>query len=505
MGAKHNLQEYVDALRCAGLVAEYGVPDGALQTPIDCLTYDTRKISGRTLFLCKGIHFKEEYLRQARQLGAVAYVSERAYDVDLPHVLVRDIRHTLSTLAPLYYDRVTDDLVSVGITGTKGKSTTVFFLRYILNAWLAVRQQGACALVSSIETFDGKVSQPSHITTPEILELYQIYQNAVDNGVTHLVNEVSSQALKYERVGGIRYNVGCLLNIGLDHISPIEHTDFEDYYTAKLKIFDQSEIGLVNTDAEHAARTLAYARARCPVVTFGSHESDDVYCSGIEKRPDGIYFTVRSPYYCGTFSLSMPGIFNVSNALAAIAVCGVLGVPEEYVRVGLRNARVAGRMEVYHSADGEVSVIVDYAHNAMSFDALFRSAKAEHPGCALLAIFGAVGGKALSRRRDLGETAAKYADYIFITEDDPAEESPVEIARQIARYVTCPYEINVDRGDCIRRAILEWTGKRVVLCAGKGSETTQKRGTEYVTVPSDGDWARKYLKEYDERQQNATV
>ena len=501
MDAKHRLQEYADALRLAGLVTECRGLDDVLQTPIDCFTYDTRKISGRTLFLCKGIHFKEEYLRQAKELGAVAYISERAYDVDLPHILVSNIRHTLAALAPLYYGHVTDKLVSIGITGTKGKSTTVFFMRYILNAWLASLHRGPCAIVSSLETFDGRSAQAAHITTPEILDLYQIYQNAVNNGVTHMINEVSSQALKYERVGGIRYNVGCLLNIGLDHISPIEHSDFEDYYTSKLKIFDQSEVGIVNTDADHAERTLAYARERCRVVTFGSHESDDVSCSKIEKRSDGIYFTVRSPYYNGEFSLSMPGIFNVSNALAAIAMCGVLGIPEEYVRAGLRAAHVAGRMEVYHSADGEVTVVVDYAHNAMSFDALFRSARAEHPDCKLLAVFGAVGGKALGRRRDLGVTASKYADYIFLTEDDPAEESPAEIAAQVAQYVTCPYEINVDRGDCIRKAILEWTGKRVVLCAGKGNETTQKRGTEYVTVPSDGQWAREYLTEYDKKRQ----
>ena len=204
-------------------------------------------------------------------------------------------------------------------------------------------------------------------------------------------------------------------------------------------------------------------------------------------------------------TLKMPGIFNVSNALAAIAMCGELGVPEKFVRDGLRAAQVAGRMEVYHSADGEITVVVDYAHNAMSFDALFSSARAEHPDCTLLAIFGPVGGKALSRRRDLGVIASKYADYIFLTEDDPAEESAEEIAGQVAQYVTCPYEINVDRGDCVRKAILERSGKRVVLCAGKGNETTQKRGTEYVTVPSDGQWARRYLAEYDKRQQDAKV
>jgi len=500
MDTIHTLAEYADALRGQGLLLSCTADDALMRTRVTCLTYDTRTIDGTALFLCKGSHFKEEYIRQAAESGAIAYVAEREYGVDVPHLIVSDIRAAMAALGRLFCNDAMDRLVGVGITGTKGKSTTVYYMRYILDAWLTAEGRPRCGLISSIDTYDGVADTESHITTPEILALYEHYANAVRSGITHFVTEVSSQALKYRRVEGIRFRVGCMLNIGLDHISPIEHTDFEDYYTSKLKIFDHCEVGCVNTDAAEAERTLAYARARCRVVTFGSHESDDVYGSGIEKRSDGIYFTVRSARYNGEFSITMPGIFNVSNALAAIAMSMVLGVPEQAVRMGLRAARANGRMEVYHSRDGEVVVVSDYAHNTLSFDALYRSAQTEYPGYQIIGVFGAAGGKALGRRRELGSTASKYADYIFVTEDDPGEEPLAQITAQIAQHVTCPYEINHDRGDCIRKAVLEHTGKRVILCTGKGNETTMKRGTEYVPVPTDAQWAVKYLKEYDERQ-----
>ena len=499
MTAVHTLQEYIDTLRQAGLLTESTVDGAAAQTAIDCLSYDNRALFGTALFLCKGAHFKEEYLRDALARGAIAYVADHAYGVDAPRLVVSEIRHTLSLLGRLYYNGVTDKLATVGITGTKGKTTAAYYLRDILDDFLASEGKPHCAILSSIDTYDGVVNEPSHITTPEVLDLYRHFQNAYDRGITHLVMEASSQALKYGRVRGMTFDVAAFLNIGEDHISPIEHPDFEDYFSSKLRLFDQCRVGCVGTDAEHAGRVLAYARERCEVVTFGSHASDTVFCEKVEKRADGIYFTVRSPKYNGEFSITMPGLFNVQNALAAIAMSMALGVPEESVRRALRAARVSGRMELYRSRDGEVAVIVDYAHNALSFDALFRSARLEFPGARLIAVFGSVGGKAQSRRKDLGITASRYADYVYITEDEPGEEPLEQITAQIEAHVTCPHEVDFDRGSCIRKAILEQSGRRVVLCAGKGQENTMKRGTRYVPVPTDAEWAQKYLREYDER------
>lgn len=223
MNTVHTLREYVDALRDAGILVESTVSDELAAREIHCLTYDTRALSEDALFICKGAHFKEEYLCDALSRGAIAYVAEKKHNVDAPCLLVNDIRYSLVVLGQLFYNHVTDKLTSVGITGTKGKSTTAYYVRYILNDWLRAQSMPECAILSSIDNYDGKSTEESHITTPEVLELYQHFENTYESGISHLVMEASSQALKYGRVRGITYDVAAFLNIGSDHISPIEH------------------------------------------------------------------------------------------------------------------------------------------------------------------------------------------------------------------------------------------------------------------------------------------
>ena len=504
MNSEHTLAEYAQALTRAGLLRANTLPPEAAQTRIDCLTYDTRTLHGTALFLCKGAHFKEAYLRDALAHGAAAYVSEQPYGVDAPYLLVSDVRHAMVVLGRLFYDDVTDRLTSVGITGTKGKSTTAYYIRAILDDWMASEGKPACAILSSIDNYDGVSTEESHITTPEVLELYQHFRNAYDSGISHLVMEVSSQALKVGRVRGMTFDAGIFLNIGEDHISPIEHPDFEDYYTAKLRIFDACRTGCVNTDAELAARTLEYARkSGCRLITFGSHTDDTIFCERVEKRADGIRFSVRSPKYNGWFSITMPGLFNVSNALAAMAASMALDVPEQFVRTGLRRARAGGRMQVYESRDKKVTVIVDYAHNRMSFDALYRSTRIEYPGREMISVFGCPGSHALQRRRDLGELSGKNCAFVYITEEDSGEEPFAQIAADVEKHVACPHLVLEDRAECIRRAVLEHDAPRVILLTGKGEETTMKRGSEYVPFPSDVELTLKYLAEYDEREAKA--
>lgn len=497
MNTVHTLREYIETLRSAGILVESTVGGELAAREVRCLTYDTRALSGNALFICKGAHFKEDYLRDALSRGAVAYVAEKKHNVDAPRILVSDIRYSLVVLGQLFYNHVTDKLTSVGITGTKGKSTTAYYVRYILDDWLRAQGKPACAILSSIDNYDGKGTEESHITTPEVLELYQHFENAYESGISHLVMEASSQALKYGRVRGITFDVAAFLNIGSDHISPIEHPDFEDYFASKLKIFDSCRFGCVNTDAKYANRVVEYAKERCELITFGSHESDTVSCRGVEKRGDGLYFTVASPKYNGEFSITMPGLFNVSNALAAMAVCMALDVPVEHVRAGLRRARAAGRMQIYESRDRQVTVIVDYAHNRMSFDALYRSTKIEYPGRQMISVFGCPGSHALQRRKDLGELSGQNCDFVFITEEDSGEEPFTQIAADIEKHVACPHLVLEDRAECIRRAILDGRDARVVLLTGKGEETTMKRGSVFVPYPSDVELTLKYLAEYD--------
>ena len=499
----HTLGDYLRLLEKDGLLAA-PVPDALdLSALVPLVSYDSRLVVPGTLFLCKGAHFRPEFLTHSETLGAAAYVSEQAYpQVDLPCILVSDMRRTIAPLADLYYNHPSGDVKVIGITGTKGKSSTAYYLKYILDEYRAGQGKGETGIISSIDTYDGVDRFESHLTTPEPLELQRHFANAREAGLEYLTMEVSSQALKYHRTLCTDFAAACFLNIGLDHISPIEHPDFEDYFSSKLKIFAQGKVCCVNLDCDHAQRILQAARdTGKPVITFSQKdESADVYASQVHKRGDDILFRVRTRRFLRQFRLTMPGLFNVENALAAIAVCEGLSIPESCVYVGLMKARVPGRMEVYSNADNTVTAIVDYAHNRMSFETLFRSVQAEYPGRRIVTVFGCPGLKALDRRQDLGEVSGKYSNLVVLTEEDSGEEDTRSICQEIARYVAaagCEYSIEPNRGEAIRQAILGCSEPSVLLITGKGAETRQKRGTQYIDTPSDVDYVHTFLQEYD--------
>ena len=206
-------------------------------------------------------------------------------------------------------------------------------------------------------------------------------------------------------------------------------------------------------------------------------------------RSEDILFTVKTPRFQRELRLTMPGLFNVENALAAVAVCEGLNIPESAVYLGLMRARVPGRMEVYSNADSSITAIVDYAHNRMSFETLFQSTQREYPGRRIVSLFGCPGKKALDRRKDLGEIAGKYAELVVVTEEDSGEEDTLSICNEIAGHVRetgCACLVEPNRGEAIRKAVFSCEGQSsVLLLTGKGAETRQKRGTEYIDVPSD--------------------
>ena len=229
-------------------------------------------------------------------------------------------------------------------------------------------------MISSIETYDGVEKFESHLTTPEPLDLERHFANGVATGMRYLTMEVSSQALKYDRVKNVEFAAAVFLNIGMDHISPIEHPDFEDYFASKLRIFSQAAAACVNLDCDHADRVLEAARKSCPrMITFSQKDpSATIFGSQVRKVGGDILFRVKTPRFSREFRLTMPGLFNVQNALAAIAVCEGLQIPERCIYVGLMKARVPGRMEVYSNADDTVIAIVDYAHNMVYTTAVNR-------------------------------------------------------------------------------------------------------------------------------------
>ncbi len=504
---KYLLKDYISFLQEKNVLGDVCLSDTCMNTVVELVSCDSQQVVGNTLFLCKGVHFKTQYLQDAVDKGAFAYLSEVEYpEVNIPWIPLTDVRYAMANLATMYYNDPWKELNVIGLTGTKGKSTTTYYVKSILDTYLGRVGKNESAVISSIGTYDGVERFESHLTTPEPLDLERHFRNAVESKIDFVTMEVSSQALKYDRVVGVNFSVAAFLNIGYDHISSVEHPTWEDYFASKLRIFEQCTYGLVNLDSDHCDEILEAAKAVKKVVTFSeANDTADFYGYDVHKVGNDIVFKVRGSDFDEEFKLSMPGLFNVSNALCAIAIARLYDIPVSDIQSGLYHAKVPGRMEIYTSNDKKITAIVDYAHNQLSFQKLFESVRNEYPGYRVTIIFGCPGKKAQDRRHDLGEIAGKNADYIYLTEEDAGEEDPLAIAQEIARAVEkekAPYEIIIDREQAIASAVKDAANVQdntVILITGKGAETRQKRGTEYIPVMSDVECVNLELKKYNEK------
>ncbi|MEG0829226.1 MAG: UDP-N-acetylmuramoyl-L-alanyl-D-glutamate--2,6-diaminopimelate ligase [Anaerovoracaceae bacterium] len=497
----HLMEEYVEALKAQDLVIESNFEVKLMKKKVGYVSFNSQDIKYDTLFICKGAHFKAEYLKGALEEGAFAYVSEKKYDIkeDTPYIIVNDMRKTMALIADIYYNQVWKELSLIGITGTKGKSTTTYFMKYILDDYLKAQKKPRSGVISGIDNYDGVVNEESHLTTPEALDLQRHFDNAVRSGIEFLSMEVSSQALKYDRTLGITFDVGCFLNIGTDHISDIEHTSFEDYLASKMILFGQCKTACINLESQYAQNALNAAEGNAKrIITFGYTPEATIYGYNIKTSKKDITFSVKSDSFDEEFKIGIHGLFNVENALAAISISYGLNIPLEYIKSGLKKAQVSGRMEIYTSKSGELDVIVDYAHNQMSFDSLFKSTKKEYPGKKITIVFGCPGKKALGRRKELGDLAGEYADKVYITEEDAGEEPVMKISQEIASHVSkfdCDCQIINDREEAIKQAIETADDNTIILITGKGRETRQKRGTQYIDCISDVEYVQTFLAE----------
>lgn len=493
---KRTVKDYLNLLIDSGLVMASNIM-GVENVPIDHLTYDSKKAGRGTLFVCKGNAFRGEYLEEALRKGAICFVAEKTYGYEqLPHILVNNIRKAMAVLAREFYLAPEMSLHTIGVTGTKGKTTTTYYIKAMYDEWLKRRHRRGMGYLSSIETWDGMKREEAKNTTPESMEVYRHMRNMCDSGMSHMVMEISSQALKYHRVSGIFYEVGVFLNISEDHISPMEHRDFEDYFQSKLKLFQQTGTAVVNLDADESERILEAAKEADRIVTFGTGKKADIRGYQTEIRDGRIHFRVSCDRFDEEFELQMHGLFNVENALAAIAVAYVGNVPVADMKKGLRNVKVPGRMEEYVCRERDITAIVDYAHNGLSFRKIFDSVKIEYPGYHVVSVFGCPGGKALNRRRDTGLEAGNSCSRVYISADDPGVEPVEKISREIADYIEtsgCPCICIDDRETAIRQAIADAQEKTVVLVLGKGSESSQKIGKTVKHYKSDAAIVRECL------------
>ena len=497
------LKVYLEKLQEAGLVTAYHIEKHE-ETEIKGLTFYSKEAEPDSIFVCKGANFRVDYLKEAQRLGSVCYVSEKEYVLEekVSYIIVRDIRNAMPLLAEVFY-RTRDLSLSVtGITGTKGKTTTAYYLKAILDAWNRKRGEKATGLLSSVENYDGKRVQQSSLTTPEAIELHGFFRNCEDEGLSHLTMEVSSQALKYKRVWGLEFQVGVFMNIAEDHISPNEHEDFDDYFTSKLSIFKQTGTACVNLDCAERERVLKAARLAKNVVTFGTTGAPDIWGHDIEMSNGRVSFWVRCDRFHEKFYLRMKGIFNVENALAAIAAAYAYGIPVEYMKEGLVGVQVKGRMEQFESKDKKLVAIVDYAHNRLSFEKLYDSVFMEYPDYRVVTVFGCPGNKALNRRRDLGLIAGLFSNEVYVTTDDPGTESVAKISGEIRHYVEmvgCRCNCIEDRALAISRAVQDAGEKTVILVLGKGNEGRQRFEEGVITCATDAELVRESLRCYDRR------
>lgn len=501
-----SIKQALELLEQDGLLVGYDCPPQLLDHRFSHLSYSSADVTPDTFFICKGAAFKEEYLRDAIAKGAGVYLAQSLYEgVDCPHILVSGIRKAMSLVSIAFYQKAYRNFRVVGLTGTKGKTTTTYFMKNILDAFCRRNPQLCAAqksaVLSTVEVDTGIEHHEAHLTTPESPDLQRYFAQTRDSGLPFLTMEVSSQAYKLSRVYGMDFDIGMFLNIGEDHIGPLEHTDFEDYFSCKLQLMEHCRTAIINREMDHAQRVLEHARAHAQrVLTFGKLETadlDDDDCwilRDIQKEEQGFTFTTSHGLEQDSWRIRMAGRFNVENALAAILAAKALGVDDQSIREGLLQNEVQGRMNLFEK-DG-VTVLVDYAHNFLSFQKLYESLKADYPGQRIVVVVGCPGGKAQLRRRDIGTLSGQNADYLYLTAEDPQFEDVRSICEEIASFVKpygTPYEIIEDRAQAVEKAITTAQKGDVIVLAAKGEEVYQKVRGEYVYYESDLAIAKRLL------------
>lgn len=388
--------------------------------------------------------------------------------------------------AKFFYGDPTLNYKLAAITGTKGKTSAVYMLKSIFRESFGNEKFG---FISTNEAMCGTEYLPKKGTTPEALELYSILNRFSEKCVEVAAMEVSSQALKYDRVLGIDFYTGVFLNLSNDHISPTEHSCFEDYKASKMKLLSNCRYGLVNIDDLYGEEFVSASKC-FRTFTFGIQKKCDFRAENIILTKYGSSFTVNGE----EFNLKMPGEFNIYNALAAIGVCNTMNISTEFVKKGLSAATAAGRMEVYEK--NGITVLVDYAHNKLSFEALFDFVDKFYPNGKKICLFGCQGNKALDRRKELPEIAGQRADFVVLTSDDPANEDPKSIINEVEKELcktSVKYVSIENRETAVEYAVRKANPGDIVILAGKGTETTQLMCGKSIAYIGDMNKAKEVL------------
>ena len=460
---------------------DYEVVQGTDQTEITTLINDSRKAEKGSVFVCisGAVSDGHSYAADVAAKGAAALVVEHNVDVpeDVTVILVKDTRYALALMSAAYFGYPAEKMKIIGITGTKGKTTTTYMIKSILDG-----VGHKVGLIGTIEAIIGEKHIPAANTTPESYTIHKYFAEMAEAGCDCVVMEVSSQGLMLHRTAGIPFEIGIFTNLGKDHIGPNEHKDFEDYKRCKGLLFQQCRLGIANVDDKYFEDV--FRNATCRVETFGFSENADLRAENVKlvSRPGylGVAYHV-SGLMDFDVEIDIPGKFSVYNSLTAIAVCRHFQVPAEKIKEVLKQAKVKGRIEMIKVSD-EYTLMIDYAHNAMSLESLLTTLKEYNPK-RLVCLFGCGGNRSKDRRYEMGEVSGRLADLTIITSDNPRFEEPqdiiddikIGIGRTDGKYV----EI-CDRKEAIKYAIANGQPGDVIVLAGKGHEDYQEiRGVKH--------------------------
>lgn len=459
----------------------YECIQGDINIQIDKIIYDSRKVDTNSLFFCVpgAVVDGHKFAGDAVEKGATVLVVEKEVKVptNITVILVENVRLAMAIMSAAYFDYPADKLKVIGVTGTKGKTTTTYMVKSILES--AGHKVG---LIGTIEAIIGDEIIPASNTTPESYVVQEYFNKMLEAGCDIAIMEVSSQGLMMYRVAGFTFEIGIFTNIEPDHIGPNEHASFEEYMACKGMLFKQCKIGIINIDDKHANDVIE--GHTCTIETFGFAEEANIRATNTKLVAELGYMGVAyevSGLMEFEVEIDVPGKFSVYNSLTAIAICRHFNTEILIIKAALKVANVKGRIEMIKVSD-DFTLMIDYAHNAMSLESLLSTLKEYNPK-RLVCLFGCGGNRSKFRRFEMGEVSGKLADLTVITSDNPRNEEPqdiiddikVGISKTAGKYV----EI-LDRKEAIAYVIENGQKGDVIVLAGKGHEDYQEiKGKKY--------------------------
>ena len=460
---------------------------GSLDINISNIRNDSRVVQKDDMFVAiKGFdidgheHIEEAITNGAKvilaQEDAVSKTTLKKLPDDVTIVLAPDTRYALAIVSCNYYQNPSSKLKLIGVTGTKGKTTTTYMIRDILE-----KQGIKVGLIGTVASYVGNQKiQNNDNTTPESLKLQEILAKMVEEQCEVVVMEVSSQSLKLHRVDDCQFDIGLFTNFSEDHISPKEHPDMEDYFNSKLKLFDMCKIGFINADDFNVLKVKKLAK-NCDIKTYGIDNAADLLAKDITITNSSVDFKVKIGQKNERVKTGIPGRFSVYNSLAAISVALKFGIDAETIKEALVDVRVPGRSELVPNKK-DLTIMIDYAHSPESLQNILSAVKVYTKG-RVISVFGCGGDRDHGKRPIMGEISGNIADFTVITSDNPRTEEPSEIVKEIedgmkktkGKYITI-----VDRIEAIKYAIDMANKNDIIVLAGKGHETYQEiNGKKY--------------------------